>query len=211
MALTEPYSLAFLSNILGPLSDCQFDLIRFEEASGTGSGQQWTAELSDPLWQVTMNLSPRRWAAAREINSKLQALGTVRSFHFADPSYRPGSGGAAGNAVTISALGSDLTSIALAGLPAGYRVTAGDRLSVNRNNASFYFGTFAETVTASGAGVTAQIAVEPPLPQALAVGNAVALDRPVIRLRVPPGGFVPFRNLPGFYASGASLNLVQKL
>lgn len=211
MALAEPYPLAFLSNILAPLSSCQFDLLRFEEASGSGNGQQWTAELSDPLWQVTLSLSPRRLAAAREISSKLQALGTMRSFHFADPLYSPAAGGAAGSGVTVRIRNTDLTAIGLAGLPAGYRITAGDRISALYGGAAFYFGTFAESITASAAGETGVVAIDPPLPPEILAGAPVVLDRPVIRLRVPPGGFVPFTSLPGAYASGASLTLVQKL
>lgn len=210
MALVEPYPLAFLSAILAPVSECSFDLLRFEEASGSGSGQRWAAELADPLWQVTLPLSPRRWSAAREINAKVFALGTTRSFMFADGSYRPAGGGIAGTGVTVGAVGADRDSLSLSGLPLGYQITAGDRLSIVHSAGRYYFGMFAETVTAS-AGSTAQIAIEPPLPFGIAAGATVAIDRPLVRVTVPGGNFTPFRDNPGRLSSGASLTMVQKL
>ncbi|MFC3569201.1 hypothetical protein [Paracoccus simplex] len=209
MALAEPYPLAFLSNIL-PVADCTIEPVRFEEMSGAGSGQFWAAEMADPLWRVSATLSPCLWALAREINAKMNALGTTQSFHFSDPSYSPAAGDAPGSGVTISAIGATRQAIALAGLPAAYRITAGDRLSILRSGAGYYFGEFAETVTANSSGATAQVAISPALPLLVATGAAVSMANPVIRLRVPPGGFTPYREIPGGLSTGASFSLVQK-
>lgn len=209
MALTEPYSLAFLSSIL-PVADCTFEPLVFEEQSGSGSGQFWTAQMADPLWQVSLSLASCAWPLAREINAKVTALGSMKSMHFRDPIYVPAAGGNPGSGVSVSAISADRTAIALTGLPAGYVVTAGDRLSILRSSASYYFGEFAETVTASGSGVTVQIGINPPLPMLLATGAAATLGGPIIRLRVPPGGFKPYTQMLGGYSSGASLTMVQK-
>lgn len=207
MALSEPYPLAFLSSILR-IASCQFEQLRFEELSGSGSGQLWTAQMASPLWQASVALSPCRWSLAREVNAKVAALGSMKSMHFADPNYAPASGAVPGAGVTISGISADRTRIALSGLPAAYRVTAGDRLNTNNGGSSLYFGEFAETVTANGAGVTAQIAINPPLPMSIATGTAAVLGAPVLRARV--GGYTPYVEMLGGYSTGASLTLVQK-
>lgn len=207
MALSEPYPLAFLSSILR-VASVQFDLIRFEESSGAGSGQLWTSEMADPLWQVDIAMADCPWSLAREINAKVKALGTMKSMHFSDASYSPAAGGVPGAGATISAISADRTRIALTGLPAAYRVTAGDRLNINSGGASLYFGEFAETVNASGSGVTAQITITPPLPFSLATGASVVMAAPVLRARV--GAFAPYTWQLGDYGAGASLTLVQK-
>ncbi len=211
MAIAEPYPLAFLSNLLAPVSECSFDLARFEENSGSGSGQHWAAQLATPLWQIQLPLSPRRWGAAREINAKIFALGSNGSFLFDDRSYRPATTQTPGSAAKVGTIAADRRSLAITGLSASYRVTAGDRLSIAHSSGRIYFGQFVESVTAAAGGTTGQIAVEPPLPHPIATGAAVVLDRPLIRVKVPQGNFAPFRDQPGRLSSGAVLNMVQKL
>jgi len=211
MALSEPYPLAFLNDRLKPVSDCIPELLRFEEQSGSGNGQAWTAQLAPPLWQFSLSLGPRNWEQAREINAKIFALGTMRSFLFADGSYKPASGDIPGSGVTIGAIAADRITLSLAGLPAGYRLTAGDRLQITHSGGRYYFGMFAESGTANGSGATGQIAVEPALPLPIAAGATASLGRPLIRARVPQGNFVPFRDAPGRLSTGASLTLIQKL
>lgn len=211
MPITEPYLLPFLSSILAPISDCQFELVRFEEASGSGSGQFWTAELADPLWQVTLNLSPRQWAAAREINAKVNGLGSRGTLLFVDRSYRPAAGDNPGAAAEIEAVTGDRTALRINNLTAGYRITAGDRFSVEDGGVSRYFGEIVETATANSAGRSTVLSVVPPLPQWIAPATPLTLSQPVVRLRVPPGGFTPFRQVPGGMSTGASLTMMQKL
>lgn len=209
MALSEPFPLTFLGAAL-LIVDCKIELARFEEQSGSGSGQFWSSELADPLWQVFVSLAPCLWRQAREINAKVAALGTMKSFHFRDPTYAPGGGRSPGSGITISSISATRTDLALTGLPGGYVVTAGDRISILRSGASYYYGEFVETVAANGAGVTPQIAINPPLPLLVAAGASVALITPILRLRVPAGGFTPYTEMLGGYSSGAVLNMVQK-
>lgn len=211
MALAEVYPLAFLSDVLAPRGSCQFSLRRFDEQSGSGDGRFWSARLAGPLWEVSVALSPRRCADAAEISAKIEAMdGGRRSMLFADGLYKPAAGGAPGGSVTVNSISADRTAIALAGLPASYRVTAGDRMSIAWGSGRFFFARFAETVTANGSGVTAQIAIMPYLPQGIVTGAAVEMARPRLKAIVPPGGFTPFTDIPGRLSQGASLILLQK-
>ncbi|AZV00288.1 hypothetical protein [Paracoccus kondratievae] len=210
MALADVYPLAFLSDLLEP-SNCMFSLRRFDEHSGSGDGRFWTAQMAPPLWEVSLTLRPRPRGKAAEINAKLWALeGTRRAFLFEDRSYGPAAGQAAGNGVTVSSIGTDRVSVALTGLPASYRVTAGDRMSIAFGSGRQFMAVFAETVTANSSGTTGQIAISPALPFGVSAGAAVVMDRPRLKAIVPPGGYTPFTDYPGGISQGASITLLQK-
>lgn len=211
MTLTFPYPLASLADVLRA-DDCQFYLRRNDEMSGSGDGRFWTAELARPLWEVTLSLAARTPADARAIDAKVFTLnGSSQSFLFAEPTYAPAGGGVPGSGVTIDAIASDGLAIALAGLPAGYVVTAGDRFSVAWGTGRQYLGMFAETATADGSGDTAQIAITPWLPIGIATTAAVEMTTPVLRAFVPPGGYRSFGTRSGGLVSqGASLTMVQR-
>lgn len=211
MALADVYPLAFLSDLLAPRGDCQFSLRRFDEQSGSGDGRFWTARLAGPLWEVSLSLSPRRRDAAAEISAKIRALdGMRRQFLFEDKSYSPASGGVSGASVRVASINADRTAIALNGLPVGYRVTAGDRMSIAWGSGRYFFAEFVETVTANGSGITPQAAIMPYLPQGIAASAAVEMTRPRLKVIVPPGGFTPFTDIPGRLSQGASLTMLQK-
>lgn len=210
MALADVYPLTFLSDLLRHQS-LTFDLMRFDEQSGSSDGRFWAARLAAPLWQVTAPMIVRDRVTSAEISAKIRALdGMRRQFLFEDKSYAPAWAVAPGSAVKIASISADRTAIALNSLPASYRVTAGDRMSIAWGAGRYFFAEFAETVTANGSGVTAQIAIMPYLPQGIATGAAVEMARPRLKVIVPPGGFVPFTDTPGRLSQGASLTLLQK-
>lgn len=210
MALADVYPLAFLSDLLQP-SSCTFSLRRFDEHSGSGDGRFWTAQMAPPLWEVSLALRPRPRGKAAEINAKLWALeGTRRAFLFEDRSYNPAAAQAAGNSVTLSSIGTDRASVALTGLPASYRVTAGDRMSIAFGSGRQFLAVFAETVTANSIGTTGQIAISPFLPLGVGTGAAVVMDRPRLKAIVPPGGYTAFTDMLGGISQGAALTLLQK-
>ena len=139
--------------------------------------------MAPPLWEISAPLIVPSRASAAEISAKIRALdGMRRQFLFEDKSYRPASSGAPGGSVKIASINADRTAVALNSLPASYRVTAGDRMSIAWGSGRYFFAEFAETVTANGSGVTAQIAIMPYLPQGIATGAAVEIGLP------PPSG-----------------------
>lgn len=208
MALTFPYPLAFLSDVLRP-RDITFDFLRRDEQSGAGDGRLWSAELARPLWRVTLALGSYHRDYGREIDAKLRALGPNRPFLFADPTYQP-SGGNPGGAVTVGSVSADRTQLSLAGLPAEFAIAPGDRLSVTYSG-RVYLAEAAEPRTATGLGNAALFAVSPFVPFGVSAGMAVEMVKPVVKVIVPPGGHKPYTAVLGGVSSGASLTLLQKI
>lgn len=214
MTVESTYPLAFLSDILREDGAVTLTLQRNDEMSGAGDGRYWSAELSRPIWTASMNLAARGRGCvqrAREIDAKIRALGVNRAFLWADPAYPGPSGGVAGAGVTISAISADRTALTLAGLPAGFVLAAGDRLSVMWGNGRYYMAELTEAGLADGAGLTGSIGVYPYPPLALTAGTSVEMAAPVLKAIVPPGGFVPHGYIRNFVAQGASLNILQKV
>jgi hypothetical protein len=209
MALTLPYPLDFLSDILR-LGDVTWDVQRNDETSGSGDGQFWSAELARPLWTVEITLGAYYLRHGREIDAKIRALGLNKAMLFADPTYEPARLYDPGDDVTVAAIGDTRVSLALTGLPAGYEVAAGDRLSIVSGE-TYYFGEFSEGATASSTGETGEIAVFPPLFFANSVGGRVEMARPVLKAVVVQDGHTPHTTNLGRIASGASLSLRQKV
>lgn len=201
------YPASFLSDLLDPAS-VVFDMQRNDELSGSGDGQTWQAQLAPPLWSVTVALNPTDHDHARALESRVRALrGAANTFLFADPGYRGPQAGNPGGAVTLTAIAGARNVLTLGGLPVGFEVAPGDRISIAWGRDRHYLGEVHAGATA-GAGGTAVITVEPSLPFGVAPGLAVEMMKPVARMML--AGFTPFTIYSG-YAGGASVKMLQKL
>ncbi|SOC13722.1 hypothetical protein SAMN05877809_1074 [Rhodobacter sp. JA431] len=209
MALSVPYPLEDLSAKLraGPIA---LTLRRFDETSGTARGQVWSSQLAPPLWTATVPLVTRLAPEARAVDAKIHALsGMAKSFLWADPSYHPASGGVPGGAVTVAGVSADRTAIALQGLPPGYPVAVGDRLSVAHGADRIWFASFVEEGAADASGTLAPLAVYPYVPFGVGPGAAVEMAVPHLKMMVE--SYTPFTVAPGRLARSASLTLLQKV
>lgn len=218
MAVSSIYPLDFLNDLLITKEAVTVGLQRNDEMSGSGDGRYWAAELARPLWTATLNLSAlgrNCRGRAREIDAKFRALGVNRAFLWADPTYDGPRFGAtaelAASTVTIRAINTGRTRIALSGLPAGFVISPGDRFSVEWATGRHYMAEFLEEDTAISNGTTGGSDIYPLPPLGMAIGMTVNLIRPTIKAIVPPDGFTPYSYIKGFVASGASLTLLQKV
>lgn len=225
MALSFPYALSFLNDLIGQ-GEVNWGLRRNQEMSGSGDGRFWAAVLSRPLWAVGISLGQTYDARAREIDAKIRALGEGKeTFLFEDKSYWPAGGIYPGAAATVFAIGVNKDTIRIQGLPAGYKVFPGDRFSAIFAG-RYYFGEFAEgtnsveadldTVRAPAAATTSSLttpslAITPPLPLSATTGVAVELDRPVLRAQIALGGYKAFSASRMRIRTGATLSLLQKV
>ncbi|SOC11472.1 hypothetical protein SAMN05877809_105294 [Rhodobacter sp. JA431] len=209
MALSFPYALDFLSDHI-KAAQIPLTLRRFDETSGTARGQVWSTQLAPPIWTATVPLVARSWAEARAVDAKILALdGMAKTFLWADPAYMSACYGRVGGNVTVASVSSDRTAIGLSGLPPGYPVSIGDRLSVAHGTDRVWFATFAEEGVADAAGDLAELSVYPYVPFGVSVGAAVEMDRPYFKAMVED--YTGFSAMPGKYSQGASLTLLQKV
>lgn len=214
MALTFPYPLDNFSDRLRA-NAVVFSLARRDEQSGSGDGRVWSVQLSPPLWTAEVSLANRPSKLARDLEALIDGLdGSRGTFLFADPTYPgPASGGDGLGDVSIASIrSSDRGAVGLTGLPAGFVLTRGDRLSIEYAGGRVYFGRFIEGGAASQAGNIGRREVRPYLPQGIVTGIKVELARPYMKASIQPGGFSPFEyGLPeGLIASGASISLIQR-
>ena len=209
MALTYPYSIDFLAKCLaGPI--IPLVLRRFDEMSGSADGRFWSAQLAPPLWEASYSLYANHSAHAREINAKVQALdGVNKAIVWCDPYYAgPASGVTAGlSGVTVSGIRADRGAVSLAGVPAGFVLTAGDFMSINYGGGRRYFGQFAEGGTASGGSVP-MAEIRPYLPIGVPTGAVVDLVKP--RFNAVVTDFKPFANYRGKWGQDAAITILQK-
>lgn len=215
MTITLPYPLSFLTDVLRAMSG-RMDIQRRDEMSGIGDGRVWSAELAAPIWTGSYAMTAARPPDARAIDAKFRALGVNRPLLFADPGYDGPAGDPGGvivgsNVVTLTLISTDRTAIRLGGLPSGYALAPGDRLSVAWGTDRYWLAETVEPAVASGLGETPTFSVHPYVPAGISAGATVEIVRPICKMIVRPGGYTAFESLPGYIASGARVDMVQKV
>ena len=213
MAVSYPYSLPDFADLL-KISGVVWDIQRNDEFSGSGDGRVWQAELAPPLWTGTVTLSDMYNDEAKQIAARIRKLhGAQEALFLYDPlSKYPQADpdgtklGSAG--VSIAALGADNASISLKGLPAGYKLTIGDKMQIAYGD-RFAFLEVSETVAANAAGVTPVFGVFPHLPTGIVANLGVALLRPACKCIVMPGSHNP-GTASGPITTGATFKIIQK-
>ncbi|WP_417257349.1 hypothetical protein [Celeribacter sp.] len=207
------FPLSYLSDVL-KVTTPTATLRRYDEASGSGDGRMWSAELSKPLWAFNVPLRKYLSQETRSVRAKVGALqGQKHDFLFADPAYKgpaADEGGAVlgASAVKVGSISSDRTQVSFSGLPSGYTLSAGDRFSVAFGSGHYYLGEIAEDAVADGNGDTEAVMVAPWVSLGVEVGDDVELVAPVLKVIVE--SFTPATDQLGGFSSGSSLSLLQR-
>lgn len=194
MALTFPLSLAAFADRL-PMQTAPFVLEEMMELSGLGSGDVIGAQLAPSRWTTSVRLAPMDFITARGIQTRIESLnGPVHSFYLYSPTncYPAGDPGGvilASSVVTIDTVGANNKSLRFTGLPAGYVLTEGDAFGFDygTNPVRRAYHHIAETVTASGTGLSPLFEITPPLRPGAAVGLPVILKKPSAKMFRMPG------------------------
>ena len=192
----------------------KWDIQRNDEYSGTGDGRVWQAKLAPELWRATVNHSKLLNSVAEELDGAIRALrGAEVPFMMASPLFcapksDPKGAGLEGANVTLLSMSASRAAVVLAGLPAGYKLTTGDKFSFAYGE-RFYFGEISETAVAAIDGTTAQIAVFPNLPAGAAAGVAVTLIKPACKVVIVPGSY-KVGEISGRFTRGGSFQIIQK-
>ena len=192
MALAFPLSNAGFMDLLG-IAEITFDAPPQVEANGTGGGEIMTADLGPMLWTGSVSLGAMTALESATPELLLDVLGPPGRSFYAYDTRRPApladpTGAILGAAApTINSLNANNRDVSLTGLPAGYVLTRGDYLAFTYSGVRALHRIVTNTVSANGAGTTAQFEVTPRLRPGASVGLAVTLVKASCKAVLVPG------------------------
>lgn len=216
MALSFPASLPSLADKLD-IRSVEWQLRRYDELSGLGSGEMLAAQLAPPRWSGSVSLVAMTHAKAAEVQALFEALdGPMNSFYLYAPQKQfpvmdPDGSILGTDTPTIHTIGVNNRSLRLQGLPEGYVLSVGDFLSFSygENPERRAFHRVVERVVASSSGVTPLFEMRPHLRPGVAVDLPVALVRPAAKVFVVPDSFTP-GTASAAWTEGMSFQVMQR-
>lgn len=193
MAINYPYTIGFFADKL-KISSVEWTIQRNDELSGSGDGRVWQAELAPPLWVGTVGLSVDRIDTLKQVAALIRKLhGAQEALLMYDPLSKypqadPTGSILGASVVAVNSIASDRSRLSLSGLPAGYKLTLADKLSITYgiDPVRYAFLEFSESITANGSGVTGLIEVFPHIPAGIVAGAAVTLIKPPCKCIIYP-------------------------
>jgi len=163
------------------------------EMSRTAGGEIIVAELGARLWTARVTLAPANFRDAAALQVKLRLLQRAGATLFVSPRIgdhpaRDPNGVIAASNVTIAGLPAGNQTLSLAGLPAGYALSAGDYLSFNYGNPALQaFHQLVTDARADASGIIPAFEIVPQLRPGAIVGASVTLVKPAFRALMLPG------------------------
>jgi hypothetical protein len=199
MALPDTLDRASFMNIL-PIANQTMWLPDQSEYNRTGGGEQLGADRGERLWQGEIEIGRLRRSEAGLIETRLDLLNQAgRAFHVYDsrrpnPFSDPNLAVLGGIFPTIFSLEADPRDLRLAGLPAGYVLTAGDYLSfLYASTRMALHRVVPSTVVAAGDGTTPVFEVAPAIKPGATTGTAVRLSQAFCKAVIVAGSVQPTR------------------
>lgn len=206
--------LSYLSDLLC-INTVVWDVQRNDEYSGSGDGRIWQAQLAPPLWTADISINVNYFEESKKIAARVRALqGSKEAFLLNDPlSMYPASdpnGTILGSSVvTISAVNPQRNIISLAGLPANYKLSFGDKFNVFYGDDKNAFIEIAGDYTASSAGNIVSVSIFPELPINVPSNSEAIFAKPSCTMIIAPNGFNS-GTAAGLFTTGLSFKGIQK-
>lgn len=196
MVLTFPLSAAQFFDGL-PIQSFTFDLGEAMEVNETAGGEILTADVGMRLWRIDCKLRIGRYAEIEQVKAKLDVLRypqrplIIQAIPLLYPQADPTGSILGASTVVLDNVPGNNREIRLAGLPAGYVITPGDRLSFQYGSNPIRYALHRVVVggTASGAGVSPFLEVTPFVRPGYSLGSAVKLGKPECKAVYVPGSF----------------------
>jgi hypothetical protein len=214
--MSDPLPLAEIYDQLR-IGTVEWSAQRNDELSMSGAGEVFQAELAEPLWTAPVGLASREFFHLKRAAALIRSLrGSQQQFLMCDPQAPwpqadPG-GVQLGNAtVTVRSISADRTLALLQGLPAGYVLTAGDKIQIvygTSPNLQYVFVEVSRDVNASSGG-NVDVRVFPWLPFGLPVGAPVTLLRPACAVVVVKDSHRA-GTTRGFTTDSAGFSVIQR-
>ncbi len=185
-----------------PIRSQVFELSEALETSETGGGEVLTANYGPRLWEGTVSLITQTHQQAEQAAARVELLREAGASFFVYDFALPGpaqdpSGATLGAATpTILDVAANNKELKLAGLPAGYKITTGDRLAFSYSTGPVRYALHkVMTDRTAGAGVPAGttnwIEVRPHIRPGAANGATVQLHKPFCKAVIVPGSVRP--------------------
>lgn len=184
MSLTFPLSLSAFQDKF-PIQSVTFDPPVRGASLSLGGGELIHSSYGPSLWSGELVVPQLRHRASEEISSLMRVLSAPGASFLLSPPHARRTGHPSGNIETSSMP----NTIAFRNLPAGLTISAGQFFS-------FQYGgkralhQVAESATASGAGVTPEVEIYPPLEPNWAVNAICVFERPTLKAVLEFGSFV---------------------
>jgi len=163
------------------------------EISRTAGGEIIVAELGARLWSARVTLAPIGIESAAALQVKLRLLPRAGASLFVSPRIRDcpardPNGVIAASNVSIASLPAGNQTLSLAGLPAGYALSAGDYLAFNYSNPAIQaFHQMVGDARADAAGIVPAFEIVPQLRPGATIGASVTLVKPAFKALLIPG------------------------
>jgi hypothetical protein len=201
MSITYPINL--LPSFPGWTSG--FSLRWRQEQSTLASGRVLVKDMGSPLWSLraaSKVLSPNNLDAWRarltSLENGLQTFWgypTSRCYPIAYPNGSWPTSAFDGTNATLATINANRKAITLSALPAGFKLSIGDYLSIAGDVHQVM-----EAATANGSGVTPEFEIRPHLWPAVTVPKTVSLKQPACQMAIVPGSVASDAQLNGWGA-----------
>lgn len=194
MAFVYPLSLTVFADQLG-IASVRWRPGHQQEYSGLGSGSSIGADVAPALREADVSSAMMAHSDAARIMALIESLGGIIStFYMYDPrklypAADPDGTILGANVVTINALNANNKAMRLAGLTAGYVLTAGDFLSWDYGSSPVRraYHRVLETVTADGTGLSPEFEVRDFIRTGSSTGLVVTLKKPAGKFKMVAG------------------------
>ena len=183
-----------------------FDLRWRQEQSTQASGRVLVKDMGAPLWTLRATTKPLKpndldyWRARlTSLENGLQQFWAYPMSRCFPQSYPNGSwptGGAFNGSAVLSAINANRKAITLQALPAGFKITAGDYVSIAGD-----LHQAMENATANGSGISGEFEVRPHIwPDVTAPAPGVLVKQPACLMAIVPGSVTSDASISGWGA-----------
>lgn len=190
MALTFPLSISDFFKGLR-MTVISFDLSESSVSVETGGGEILRSDVGPRLWEGSVSLLIAEHRDQAAITAKINTLRQAgREFYVFDPTLKaprldPDASILGSATPTISSIATDNRHLSIEGLPAGYKLSAGDMLSFVYDGRQALHQVVVGAAANSG-GITGLIEVIPHIRPTAAIGADVTLHQPVCKAVMLP-------------------------
>ncbi|PZX19822.1 hypothetical protein LX81_00285 [Palleronia aestuarii] len=170
-------------------TNAEFKLVHRQEVSRTAADTQ-VRDLGPALWHASFESDPLPKTKADELEADFETLGGALRTFFAVPMLRKDPARWTGEGMagcSVNAIRSDRRAIRIAGLPAGFELSAGDFVSILTSVPGRELLKIAVGGTASSTGLSPWLEVTDAIRVSVKVEDFAKLHLPFVEMRLVPG------------------------